>query len=514
MTDKSLSNNTKIVRNTIALYIRMGITMIVSFITARVTLQLLGVNDYGLNNLVGGVVFMFSFITGSLGTAVQRFYSVEIGRNNERVLKNIFSTGLFLHLIISIFTLLLLEILAVFFIHKLNIPQDRMFAAQCVFQISAASLVLNILNVPYAALLRAREDFTKVAALDIINSLLRLIIVYLLFKINFDKLILFSMLNFGVSLIHLVSINIIAKKYKEVRFSIAIDKSIVKNMISFTSMMIFSVFADLFNKEGSKVLINIFFGLTINAAYAVSYQISSFIESFAMSFKQSIVPQLMSSYGGKDLFRMKRLIYTGTKITFLLIIIISFPIMFESAFLLKLWLGTPPLYAAEFTSLVMININISSFPYYLYQGIHATGKIKMQQILTSINSLLNLGLIFIGLKLGMNFYAVLYFTIISSFIFNLIVIYNSKRYLYLDIKEYLMKIAGKCMILVFILFFLLLSILYLLPEGTLRFLTIFTFTIFFVVLSGYFYLLNAYEKLFIMGKIMQGYRRISLKEKI
>ena len=146
-------NNKKITKNTIALYVRMGISMIISFFTTRITLQVLGVEDYGLNNLVAGVVSMFSFINASMGTAVQRFYSIEIGKNNKERLSKVFGTGLYLHILVALITLLLAELFAVFFLHKLEIPENRMFAAHIIFQISVISLILNIISVPYTALL-------------------------------------------------------------------------------------------------------------------------------------------------------------------------------------------------------------------------------------------------------------------------------------------------------------------------------------------------------------------------
>ena len=187
--------NKKILLNTSTLYLRMFVTMVISFYTARVTLNLLGVDNYGLNNLVGGVISMFSFINLSMGTTVQRFFSVEIGKNNELILSKIFSTGLYLHVIIAFITWVIAEIFAWGFIEKLNISPDRMFAAKCVFQISTVSLVLSVLNVPFAALLRAREEFRRIAVVEIIQAFLRLAVLYFLYVIDYDKLIVFSLLN-------------------------------------------------------------------------------------------------------------------------------------------------------------------------------------------------------------------------------------------------------------------------------------------------------------------------------
>ena len=182
-------NKDKIAKNTVALYIRMGITMLISFFATRVTLQVLGVEDYGLNNLVGGIVAMFSFINSSMGTAVQRFYSIEIGKKDDGKLKRVFSAGLYCHIVVALITFLLTEIFAIFFLSKLQIPPERMLAAHIVFQTSIVQMLLNILSVPYSALLRARERFSSTAIIDIIQAVLRLGVLYLLFIISFDKLI-------------------------------------------------------------------------------------------------------------------------------------------------------------------------------------------------------------------------------------------------------------------------------------------------------------------------------------
>ena len=175
-----LDNNKRIAKNVVALYIRMAFTMVVSFLTVRVTLQVLGSEDYGLNNLVGSVVSLLTFINGSMGTAVQRFYSYEIGKGNENQLSRVFGVGMFLHICVALITFLAGEIFALFFLSSLNIPVERMIAAHVVFQISLLSLIVDILSVPYAAMLRAREDFDKFAILDVVQAIFRLIILYLL----------------------------------------------------------------------------------------------------------------------------------------------------------------------------------------------------------------------------------------------------------------------------------------------------------------------------------------------
>lgn len=488
-------DNKKIAKNTIALYIRMGFTMIISFFTTRIVLQVLGVEDYGLNNLVGSVVSLLSFINGSMGTAVQRFYSIEIGKRNEERLGKVFGTGLYLHIIVACITVFLSEIFAIFFLDKLNIPQERLFAAQCVFQISILTLALNIINVPYAALLRAREEFSKTAIVDIIQAILRLLILYLLCRINYDKLIIFALLNFAISLYYIGTITWLARKYQECRTTICKDRQLMKEMIKFVSLLLLTVLASLFRDNGLVIFINIFFGLAINAAYAVAIQVMHLVSAFVANFKQSIVPQLMAAYGAQDLDKMNKLVNIGTKTTFILMLIISFPIIFESQAILELWLETPPQYAAELVILALINVNISSFTYFMYQGVHATGKITKQQTYMSILYLTNIAFIYLCFKLGFNFYSAFYITIITSIAQCLINIYFANKHFNYSIKEFI-QILIKCIISCIIIILILSTIQSSHSVPIIRILTTIISTIISSFILGFYIILNKKEKNF------------------
>ena len=414
MTDSLQNKNTRIAKNTLALYVRMAITMVVSFFTVRVTLHVLGSEDYGLNNLVASIVMMFSFINGSMGTAVQRFYSVEIGKNQESRLEKVFGVGIFLHLCVAGITLLIGEIFALGFLHMLNIPPERFVAAMVVFQISLFQLILNILNVPYAAMLRAREQFDKLAILDILQAVGRLVILYLLYIISFDKLITLSCLNLCITLGYVGGVVFLARKFKETKFHIDRDKALVKEMTGFISLLLFTVLASLLRDKGIVVLINLFFGLLVNAAYAIANQMMSFASNFAMSFKQAIVPQLVSAYSAGDRRRMEDLIGWGTKITYILLLAVTAPIILDPHFFLDIILVDVPDKAPLFTVLLMVNVNVSSFTYFLYQAVHATGQIKGQQAWMTGLYLLNILLIWVVYKLGADCFAGIYVTIACS----------------------------------------------------------------------------------------------------
>ena len=487
-------DNKKITKNTLALYVRMGITMIISFFTARVTLQQLGIEDYGLNNLVGSIVSMFSFLNGSMGTAVQRFYSVEIGKGSENNLKKIFGTGLYLHIIIAIITIIAAEIFAIFFLHKMNIPQERLHAAQVVFQISIISLGLNIINVPYAALLRAREMFSQTAIVEIIQSLLRLVVIFFLVHINYDKLITFSLLNFGITLFHLGAFTIMAYKFKETHTIPTRNKELIKKMVSFISMLVVTVLCQLTKTQGIIILINLFFNLAINAAYAVAVQVSNMVNTFVMNFKQSMVPQLMASYGAGDLKAMHKIINTGTKITFLLLLMISMPVIFDGDILLKLWLDTPPEYSAKLASLVLIYINISSFTYFHYQGVHASGNIKEQQIWISSLYIMNVILIYVVLKLGANFESALYVNMFISLLQCIVNLIYAKKYYDYDLGYFMKKIFLPCLLVVIMVSIMLLFISSMFESEITKFIVDFIVAEIMIISLGYIIILDKTEK--------------------
>lgn len=487
-------NQKKIAKNTVALYIRMAITMVISFFTTRVTLEQLGVEDYGLNNLVGSIVSMFSFINGSMGTAVQRFYCIEIGKGNDGRLKRVFGTGLYLHIVVAIITLFLAEIFAVFFLHKMNIPAERMHAAQVVFQISIISLALNIINVPYAALLRAREMFDKTAMVEIGQALLRLGILYLLIIIDYDKLITLSVLGFGVTLCYVGTLTLMARKFEETHSMPVRDKELIKEMLTFISMLLVTVLCQLAKTQGLVMLINLFFGLVVNAAYAVAVQVSHMVNSFAMSFKQSMVPQMTAAYGAKDLTSMHKIINMGTKITFLLLLMISIPVIFETEFILKIWLKTPPEHAAHLVQLVLIYINIASFTYFQYQGVHATGNLKAQQIWMSSLYLANILLIYFVFKLGASFEAALYtnmFVSLCQCVVNLC--YARKCYNY-SINNFTKEILLPCLLCVSIVVSCSFLIRSLLTLGVTRFCVSLLISELVILATGYFVVLNNEEK--------------------
>lgn len=487
-------DNKKIAKNTVALYVRTIITMAISFYTARVTLQVLGVDDYGLNNLVGSVVALFSFLNASMGTAVQRYFNVEIGKGHDSALGKVFGVGLYLHIIVALITVIIAEIFAVFFLDRLNIPQERLFAAHVVFQISVFSMALTIVNVPNYALLKAREKFTTMAKIEVIQALLRLLVLYFLCIINFDKLIIFSIFNLGVTLYYILSLLFMARKFAESHYGPCRDKALISEMLKFISLLIITVLAEYARNQGMIMIINLFFGLAINAAYAIAIQISNMINSFVINIKQPIIPQMMSSYGAGDKKAMFNLIYLGTKITAIMMLAITLPVIFEMDFLLTLWLKEPPHHTSFLAILVLVNINIASFTYFLYQGVHATGNITKQQSWMSVLFLLNIFLVYLAFRLGFSFYCALYVTIVISFIQCFVNVIMAKQYLGLNISNFVLKCSFPTFVVTVISFFAIWMICYYIPDGFFRVIVVFVAGIGVIMLLSYMLVLNSEEK--------------------
>ncbi len=442
--------NLKILTNTSVLYLRTLITLAIGFYSTRLTLDILGVDDYGLYNLVASIVVLFAFLNKSMGTAVQRFYSIAIGENKEEDLSKIFNNSLIIHIAIAVVTVLSLEIFAYPYISKLNIPPDRLFSAKVVFQISVITFALNILNVPYLALLNAKEDFSKKAYFEILQSVLRLGLLFLLYYISYDKLISYSIIQFFVTLLLIISVNQIAKKYNVCNISFRIDKPAIKEMLSFSLIYLASVIVKLFKDQGIILLLNLFFGLAINAAYAIANQVRSYLLTFSLNFRASVVPQLMNSFGSNDMQRMNRLLFTASKLTNYLFLFLIIPIVFEASFLLEVWLKNPPEGSALFVILLVINEFIVSLSYFLLQAIHATGKIKNYTFFQIISYAINIILIYVFLWLGSSYYSVVYVTMFISVLMFAGSLFYAKQLIKINIKQYLVDVILPCLYIIII----------------------------------------------------------------
>ena len=328
----------RIAKNTAMLYVRMIFIMFVSLYTSRVVLSTLGVSDYGVYNVVGGVVYMFSFLNAAMTNGTQRFLSYELGRGDICQLRKMFSITLSIHIFIGLVIVILAETIGLWFLNtQLNIPAERMMAANWVYQFSILSFLISVIQVPYNSLIIAHERMNVYAYVSIIEVILRLLVVFILTQIDYDKLTLYGFLYFSVTLIAAVIYAVYCKiKFSECTSHFVYDHLLFKRLLSFAGWNLYGNVTCVVAAQGVNLILNIFFGPVINAARGIAYQISSSIYGFANNFQMAVNPQIIKSYAAGENEYMMNLIFRSAKFSFYLLFIIALPIFIEVDFILKI----------------------------------------------------------------------------------------------------------------------------------------------------------------------------------
>lgn len=398
----SSANNKRIAKNTLLLYFRMMLTMLVSLFTVRIVLNTLGVEDYGIYNVVGGVVTMFSFLSGTLASASQRFFAFELGRKNYDQLKKTFSMTMTIYIIIGLVILLLAETVGLWFLNtKMTIPIDRMTAANWVYQFSVLSFMMTMFTVPYYASIIAHERMKVYAYVSIIEVSLKLLIVYLLVLFSYDKLKLYAILIFAVtSIVTLIYRTYCKRKFEECRYSFCWDKKLFGELISYSGWNLLGASASIFKNQGINILLNIFFNPVINAARGIAFQINGAINQFLVNFFTAVNPQIIKYYAAGDRKQMTNLVFQSSKLAYFLLFILTMPVLLETNFILTIWLKIVPEYVVLFTRLVVLNTLIDAISSPLVTSALATGKIKQYQIVVGGTMLLNLPVSYAFLEFG------------------------------------------------------------------------------------------------------------------
>ena len=373
----SSSNNKRVAKNTLFLYFRMILIMLVTLYTSRVVLAELGIKDYGIYNVVGGVVAMFSFLNNCMSSATQRFMTFELGRGDMARLKKVFAASLNIHITIGVIIVLLAETIGLWFVnHKLVIAPDRMTAANWVYQFSILTFCVNIIQVPYNAVLIAHEKMSVYAYISILEAFLKLGIVYLLVIVPADKLITYGILVFAVQLIIRGIYQVYCRRhYVESKFRLFWDKGLYKQMSGFAGWNLFGSVAWLLRDQGLNIVLNLFFGTAINAARGVASQVSSAVMGFISNFQVALNPQITKNYATGNIPEMEKLSYLGIKFSFLLLFTMAFPLCLNIDYVLHLWLVEVPDYTALFIILIMVeSLAGNMFGVQLMTSLSATGK--------------------------------------------------------------------------------------------------------------------------------------------
>ena len=390
------SNPKRIAVNTIVLYVRMIIVMFIALYTSRIVLSSLGVEDYGLYNVIGGVVSLFSFLRTTLEQGTQRFINFEMGLSCGNV-KNVFSCSFTIHLIVGIITLILLETIGLWFINTyVNIPETRIVAANWVYQSVVLSLFVTILTVPFSADIVSHEKMTCYAIVSIIEAFLKLTIAFMISYDTGDKLILYSLLMCCISIVDFILYYVYARKhFVEARFALSYDRNMFRKMFSFTSWTFLGQTTSLAANQGNNILLNIFHGVTANAALGVGDQVGSALMGLSGGFQKAFNPQLTKSFAEKNFVYVKKLLLSASKLSFILMFICAVPIIYNIDFILKLWLVKIPVGASIFAILFIIQGVVNSLSTPLNFCIVASGEIKLTQIYSSIVYIFDLVLLYL-----------------------------------------------------------------------------------------------------------------------
>lgn len=407
------SNTNTIVRNTLFLYFRMFITMIVSLYTVRIVLNTLGVVDYGVYNVIGGVVTTLAFITDVLANASQRFFSVELGKKNSVRLQQIFSLIFLAYILTAVVVIIVAETIGLWFVqNKMDIPIERMDAALLVFQYSIASFIVGIITSPFNAMIIAKEQMHIYAYVSILQVFLKLGIVYILIILPYDKLKLYALMMFlVVLLVNLIYIIVCKSKFSETRFTFLWDKDIFKSIFAYSSWTLLGTMAFICNTQGLNILLNLFFGPIINTAYAIGNQVKSTINSFASNFFLATRPPMIKSYSEGNYNYTSKLFYFSSKVIFSLLFILIVPLFVKVEFVLELWLGNVEQYMPTFVRLMLIYAVVLSISEPITAIVQAAGKVKLYHGVVDTFTLLTLPLSYIAFKLGMSPYIGFYISI-------------------------------------------------------------------------------------------------------
>lgn len=507
----NIHQNSIIAKNTIFLYFRMFITMGLYLYTSRIVLNILGVDDFGIYNVVGGIVILLSFLNSSMASATQKFLLFEIGKFDFVKLKQVFSMSLNIHILIAIVIFIIAETLGLWFLnYKLVIPQDRMVAANWVYQFSILSFMVTVIWVPYNALIIAHEKMKVYAIVSIIDVSLKLFSVFLLFWLGDDKLITYSIMLFIVSfLVFLVYKIYCKKKFKESSYIFFWDKTLFEIMLKFAGWNLFGNLAGITMVQGVNILLNLFFGPAINTARGIAFQLNGAVNSFVSNFQTALNPQIHKSFANSDLKYMHSLIYGGSKYSFFLLYLFVLPILFKMEYVLELWLNIVPPYSVIFCQLLLIISLIDSISGTLMTSVQATGKIKFYQVIVSGIVLFNMPLSYLFLKLGYSPESTLCITLLLSllsFVARLIIV---SELINLNIHIYVKKVIFK-IIVVFVPTFLISYLINQFSSNDFSGLLILTICHVIVVL-GIVYLIgvNKVERDIIISKLVNLFSRIN-----
>lgn len=437
-----ISNNKIIAKNTLLLYTRMLLILAVQLYSSRVVLQALGVDDYGIYNVVGGIVSIFAFLNAAMSSSTQRYITYYLGFDRNKI-GLVFSNCFFVHVIIAGIVLVFAETIGLWFLNnKLVIPEPRMQAAFWIFQFSIISTIISILSVPYNACIIAHEKMSAFAYISIFEVLFKLGIALLIINISYDRLIVYAFLIMVAQLLtRQMYIWYCNKYFSCIKLKSKIDDSLLKELFSFVGWNVFGGISNVMYTQGINILLNIFFGPAVNAARGVAVQVQSVVLQFSQNFQTAINPQITKSYAVGELKQMHNLIYKSSRYTFFILLVMILPVFLEAEMLLRLWLGDVIEWSVVFIRLMLLIIFVDSIANPLMIASAATGKVKKYQTIIGGTMLLIVPISYILLKFNINppiVFIVHFIFCLITFVQRLFII---RPMISLNIEEYLREVV-------------------------------------------------------------------------
>jgi len=442
-------NKSLIAKNTVALYFRMLLTMLIGLYTTRKVTEVLGVEDFGTYSAIAAVVLMLVFLSGTMATAAQRFFAVELGVNNHTRLKQIFSVNVLIFIGLAFIIFILAETVGLWFFKvKMDLPVDRLDAAHWVFQFAVLTLMAGIMTTPYLAIITAREQMKVYAYLSILEVIFKLAVVFVLLYFPVDKLKLYALLLFFVQILISATYIIYATvKFPECRIKYYWNKQMFKEVTGFAGWNMIGALAIAGRSQGISLLLNSFFGVLISAARGYAMQVYSALNAFALNFFTAVRPQIIKSYSVDNEDKsgeMMKLVFQSSKFCYYLIFVLSLPILIETEMFLTLWIGAKIVPVLDitviFTRLIIVNAIIESLANPFIASIQATGKIKWYQIVTSTVILLNLPVSYLFVKFGASPEIPMVIVIIITIIAHICRFYFMNKLLKMNVYHYVKQV--------------------------------------------------------------------------
>ena len=463
-------NKKKIAKNVLMLYIRMGIVLIVSLYTSRVVLQQLGASDYGLYNVVGGIIAMLNFMNGTLSSGVQRFYNVHKANDDNKALCKVFSSSIVIMAVFALILVVLAETVGLWFLNnKLNIPEDRMMVANWVYQLSIISAVASISSIPFSALYTAYEDFNIYAFLSIVLAVGNLGIAFLLKASSFDKLLFYSSMMCLLLLLYNFSIFIIAhKKYSKIRWVYHKEKEVYKSLLSFSGWNVLGVSMFMVMNQGVNMILNMFFGTIVNAARGIAFQIASKMEGFIVNIQTATNPQIVQLYARGETRALESLVDDKFRWNFSLYWLIALPVVVEINYILKIWLGDVPEYTAIFTVIIITQYLLRCFERPVVMLNFAVGDMKSINIFITIEVVITIALICFCFKMGFPPYWAFLWAVLYEAVGLFYKMLKARQYHIFSFRHFLKRIVFPVGVIILISFGCVYSISQFVPSGFLR----------------------------------------------